>query len=155
MENDIFSDDWLKVFDVKRLLMKFFPKIMITRKYLSPILLYCWCSRLMKSLPYGAAHCLLCFSYYESHDINHKNILKIMLQDHNALTSRWHRVGTEQPGYLLQHFSLMSVTLAAGNKYNYLWSIICVLSLRKEKNSETSQLRWWSTREPFTTLTLS
>lgn len=37
MENDIFSDDWLKVFDVKRLLMKFFPKIMITRRYLSPI----------------------------------------------------------------------------------------------------------------------
>lgn len=61
-----------------------------------------------------------------------------MLQGHNALLSRWN---TEQPGYLLQHSSLMSVTLAAGNKYNYLRSIVCVLCLRKDKNSETSQLR--------------
>jgi len=74
----------------------------------------------MKSIPYAAAHCLLCFSYNISHGISHKNINKIHTTRRNALTSWWNGVSTEQFGYLLQHSSLMSVTLAAENTYNYL-----------------------------------
>lgn len=75
----------------------------------------------MKSIPYAAAYCLLCsFSYCISHGTSYKNIKKYMLWGHGALPGWWNTAGTQQSCCLLQHSSLISVTLAAENKRNYL-----------------------------------